>query len=214
MIADSSSPDQNVDVLTDIIDRLDEQLDEGQLSVDDVLDAFEDRSFGALYTVIGLIAAAPVVGAIPGMSIITGTLIFLIAIQHAAGRKHPWIPRVLRDRSIGADKLEKATEKVRPYARAVDRHVRPRLNWVISGVLQRRFAAVVICMLALTMIPLALVPWGVQPPATAILLFGVAMMGRDGVFATSAYLLVGLTAYLAYYFRDTIISAVSYVFGL
>lgn len=213
-------PDANVNdqtdstaVLTDVLDNLLDNLDGDQASVDDVISAFEHRGFGALITAIGLVAAAPVIGAIPGMSILTGTLILLIAGQFIVGRNHPWIPSSLRNRSMNRSTLEKGIEKARPYTKWMDNYIYPRMNWLVRGPLQRRLIASVVCGLALTMYPLALIPWGVQPPATAIVFFGVAMMGRDGLFAALGYLLVALTAYFIYLFAGPIASWFSTVVG-
>jgi len=69
------------------------------------------------------------------------------------------------------------------------------------------------CLLALTMIPLALVPWGVLPPALGIVLFGVAMIGRDGVFAIAGYVLSAVTLGVMFYMWGTISSAFSWLTG-
>jgi hypothetical protein len=78
----------DVEVLTSIIDRLQAQADGPSISVDEIVRAFEDRGIGALCAVIGLVAAAPIVGAIPGVSIVTGTLVLLCAAQFVFGRSH------------------------------------------------------------------------------------------------------------------------------
>lgn len=200
-------------VLVDVIDQLKDNTDGKQVSVGDILAAFDDRSFGALCTIIGLIAATPVIGAIPGMSIITGSLVLLVAGQFVVGRTTPWIPTFLIKRSISRDKLKEGAEVVRPYAKWLDQFVKPRFQWIIGGRFQRTVIAVVMCLLALTMIPLALVPWGVQAPATAIVLFGVAMMGRDGLFAIVGYMLSTLTVVVLFYFWDTIASASAWLSG-
>jgi hypothetical protein len=93
---------------------------------------------------------------------------------------------------------------LRPYAEWVDAYIKPRFNWLIQGALQRRIVAVLMCLLALTMFPLALVPFGVQPPATAIVLFGVALLGRDGLFAAVGYAFVALTIWIVWTYRETL----------
>lgn len=200
-------------VLADVLDRLKDKTDGDNVSVGDVMDAFEDRSFGAVVTVIGLVAAMPVIGAIPGMSILTGLLILLIVGQYLIGRDHPWIPSTLEARSIERDKLLSGVKKVRPYAKWVDGYVYPRLEWLVRGSAQRYIIAAIIGFLALTMYPLAFVPWGVQAPATAIVLFGVAMMGRDGVFAAVGYALTAVTLVIMIYFWGTIASGLSWLSG-
>jgi len=195
---DETSASDNGQVLTELLDDLVRSSENGTLSVGNVVSAFEDRSFGALATVIGLIAALPIIGAIPGVSIVAGALILLIAGQYLAGRNHPWVPRFLRDRDVDDKKLEKAVEKAKPTTRWIDKYVKRRLDWLVAGSLQRRIIALAMCVLALAMMPLALVPWGVQPPATAIVFLGVAILGRDGYFAAAGYVLILVTAYVFY----------------
>ncbi|MBU1211213.1 MAG: exopolysaccharide biosynthesis protein [Alphaproteobacteria bacterium] len=200
-------------VLADVIDRLKDDTSGEQVSIGDIITAFEDRSFGALCTVIGILAASPVIGPIPGMSIFTAMLVLLVAGQYLAGRNTPWIPSFLTKRSIAREKVTKAAETARPYAQWLDRFVKPRANWIIGGRPQRKVIAVAMCLLALTMIPLALVPWGVLPPALGIVLFGVALMGRDGAFAIAGYALSAVTLVVMYYVWGTIGSAISWLFG-
>lgn len=185
--------------LTRLLDDLVDRTEGDQVSVGDVMEAFDDRGFGALITIVGAIAAAPLVGGIPGMSIITGSLITLIAIQFVFGRCTPWVPGFLRGRSIGRETLVKGMRRARPYGAWLDSWVHKRLRWLIRGVIQRRLTAIVVILLALTMIPLALVPWGVQPPATAIVCFGLALLGRDGLVALLGHLLAVGTVVTLYF---------------
>ncbi|MEL6299569.1 MAG: exopolysaccharide biosynthesis protein [Pseudomonadota bacterium] len=212
-MASDSSTEENPQVLTDVMDRLLEKADGSQISVDDVLDAFSDLSFGMLCTMIGLIAALPIVGAIPGVSIITGTLILLVAGQYLIGRDTPWIPQTLRDRSIDDEKLESGIETARPYAEWMDGWIKPRIEILTDGPVQRRLIALAMCLLALMMIPLALIPWGVQAPATAIVVLGVALIGRDGVFAAIGYALAALSVWVMFYGWQTISAAAGALFG-
>ncbi len=209
----SQSDSSDTKVLSDIIDQLENDTSGKEVSVGNVVEAFDDRSLGALCTVIGLIAATPIIGAIPGVSVISGVLIFLIAGQFVLGRTSPWLPPSLTKRSISRDELIKGTESARPYANWLDQYVKPRIQWLVGGIVQRRVIATGMCILALTMIPLALVPWGVLPPATAIVAFGVAMIGRDGFFAALGYILSAFTLAILIYFWGTIGSAVTWLLG-
>lgn len=212
-MASSSQAQSGTDVLTDVLDDLVDASNGGEISVDDVLDAFDDRGFGVLCTVLGLIAAFPVIGAIPGVSVVVGLMVLLIAGQAIFGLQHPWVPTVLRERSIPDEKLEKGADKARPYTEWIDQYIKPRLEWLTHGALRRRLIAVAMCVMAVLMIPLALVPWGVQPPATAIVMFGIALVGRDGVFAALGYALAAISVFFFFYMWQTIQSTVAALFG-
>jgi hypothetical protein len=201
MANESTTQDSEGDgqVLADLLDDLRENVKGNEVSVGDIVDAFDDRSFGVLCTIIGIIAAAPVIGAIPGVSIVMASLVILIASQYLFGRDTPWIPQFLRSRSISRSKLEDGIEKVMPWAKWVDRFVYPRMDWLVAHRHARITIAITMCILAFVMFPLAFIPWGVEAPAIAILLLGIAMMGRDGVFAAIGYSLAGVTIVLLYY---------------
>lgn len=194
------------EVLAGVLDGVEDGIgDDQKVSVGDVISALNDRGFGALCAVIGALAATPVIGALPGVSIGAAALVLLVAGQHVVGRQSPWIPAVLAKRSFDRETFDKSVDKVRPYAKWLDRVVRPRLSWIIGGESERRIAAVAMCVLAVTMLPLALVPWGVFAPALAITALGIAITGRDGAFALAGYALTAATAYVLYTFWSVIV---------
>ena len=201
--------DDQPENLTGVLDQLDENTHGDQVSIGDVIAAFDDRSFGALITAIGLVAAMPLVGAIPGVSIITGLLIVLVTAQYIVGLNAPYVPSLISERSIKEDTLKKGLEKSRPYAQWFDRYLKQRLTFVTGGPVRRRLIGVVVCLLAVTMVPLALVPWGVQAPATAIVLLGVALIARDGLIGSIGLALSALTAYLLYAFSGSVMQVLS-----
>ena len=94
---------------------------DGPLTVGDALNAFAHRSFGALLTLAGLVAALPVIGAIPGVSILTGALVILIAAQFLMGRETPWTPGWLRDFSVDAETMRKGAEKAKLASASCDK---------------------------------------------------------------------------------------------
>ncbi len=58
--------------------------------------------------------------------------------------------------------------------------------------MRRRIAIVVTALLAASMLPLAVEPWGVQAPAAGILAFGLATMRRDAAAAASVPVMFAL----------------------
>jgi hypothetical protein len=150
-----------------------------ETSIDDVLNAFGRRAYGPVLFIIGLISLSPV-GAIPGSSILFGTLVVLMMTQYIARDRAPWVPLWIRQRSISTSQAEEAVAKVQPYLERMETVVRPRFHRLVSSPWTHIAAAVCIVM-ALTMYPLALVPWGVIPPSLALTLFGLGLMSADGL---------------------------------
>lgn len=173
--------------LTGVLDQLLDHAHGSQVSIGDMLDAFDKRGFAPLLLVPGLLALGPT-GAIPGMSIATATIIILVALQILVGADHPWLPQRAQSVHFPHDKLERLVEKSRPVARFVDRFLEHRLTTLTDGILGRLGAIFCIAMAA-TMYPLALVPFGVTLPAAAIVVFSLGLAARDGVMVIVANLL-------------------------
>lgn len=184
--------------LSGVLDDIDGSGGEGTVSVGDILDSFQHRSLGVLLTLFGLIASLPVIGGIPGMSILTGTLILLAVIQSFLGGGSLWMPDFVRRRKIGRKKFEKAVEKSRPWVEWVDRLLKPRLTALTAGAAQRWTIAVAAALLAITFYPLAVVPYGVTAPALGVLALGLGLIARDGIFVLIGFALAAATAYLLY----------------
>lgn len=177
--------------LEDLLDDLDTQVDEeGDLDVGGVIDAFGRRSFGPLIVIPALLAFTPA-GAIPGAPALIAALVLLVAGQQLLGRSSPWVPSKLRDRGISESRWEKASSKLRPWARRVDSVIEPRLEWLTRGAMT--FVVSVLAIgLAVSMFPLGFVPFGVMVPGAGLVMLGLALMAQDGVLA-----IVGICASVA-----------------
>lgn len=183
--------------LTDLIDDIDDQVDgERDLSVEDVMDAFGSRSFGPLIAIPGLMMVTPI-GGVPGMPAIVASFVVLLAGQQLAGRDKPWLPRKLRERSVSKNKWDSTSEKIRPWAKRVDKLLRPRLGVLTNHAMERAISMIVI-VLALTMFPLGFIPFTTAAPGTAILFFGLAFSARDGVAVILGLVATAASGYFVY----------------
>ena len=107
-----------------------------------------------------------------------------------------WLPKFIRERSIPKDKWDSAQEKLKPWAKRIDTVIRPRLEWIVQGAMDRVIAAASI-VLALSMIPLGLIPFAVMVPGAALLAMGLALTARDGVLAIVGFGFTAGTLWLA-----------------
>lgn len=181
----------------DVLDRL-KQADHGDdISVGDVLGALEDRSLGVIIAALGLLAALPVVGAIPGVSILIGLLVLIAVAQALRGRKGLWAPAFVRRRAMDDEDFDAAVERVRPYTDWVDRRLKPRVEALTRTEPARWTIIACAAVLAVSLVPLAVVPWGVQAPATGLVALGLALMTRDGAMALVGYGFAAATVAIA-----------------
>ena len=179
--------------LGDILDRLGEASGKDAVSVNDVLAAFEDRSSGVLVTMLGLVAALPVIGAVPGISMLTGALILIVLVHSAWGGGRLHVPGRIGRLEVERTRFEKGLDKGRAITNRIDRVLKPRLTALVETTGARLLIKLAIAALALTMFPLAVVPWGVTAPAFGIVAFGLALIARDGAMAVAGYLLCAVT---------------------
>ena len=170
------------DVLDALRDEADRQ-DDDDLTVGEVLDAFEHRPAGTLLLVPAVVMVSPL-GAIPSVPTITAALVLLVAVQMLFASTTPWVPGLLRRRGVSTGKVTQAVEKSKPFARFLDRFIRPRWE-ALTGPVGRRVIAVVCVVLSLLTPPLELVPFAVYLPGAAILLLSLALVGRDGLLAAA-----------------------------
>lgn len=156
-----------------------------RVSLGAVLREIENRSFGSLLLVEGLITFSPLVGDIPGMSAMMGVCVLLTAGQMLFHRGHFWLPQRLLRLSIKQDKFCKVLQWLGPMARFTDRLLRQRLVFLVrkSGVY---LIAIVCAAIALVMPLMELVPFSAYSAGFVLSMFGLALIGRDGLLALIA----------------------------
>lgn len=170
------------ETLGDVIDSIEHSTGEQErVSIGDIFDAFEGRLFGPMLVVPALALLTPL-GGIPGAPIVIAVVLLLIAGQRVAGKTQPWIPRRILEREVERRTLVGAFERVRPWARRIDRLIRPRMHALVRPPMPQITAGIVV-LLALAIPVIGLIPFAVAAPGAAILLLGLALTGRDGLLA-------------------------------
>jgi hypothetical protein len=161
-----------------------------KISIGDVVQALGPRSFAPFILAIGLIALTPI-DTIPALPTTFGVIVFLTASQMLAGRKSLWLPRILSNRSVTADRLGKALQWLDAHLRWTDRWLGIRLTFLTRGPFLIVIATCCAA-LALVMPVLEFVPFVSTIPSGAFAAFGLALLVRDGIAA-----LVGFTLTVA-----------------
>lgn len=179
--------------LEDLLEQLQQAGETDQpVTIQNMLEATDRRSFGALLLVPGLLVLSPLSG-IPGLPSVCALMVALIAMQLLIGRTHFWLPAWLLHRSAPRRKYDKALAFLRRLARYIDRVLRCRLTFLTHGPLAIRISALLCLLIAMTMPPLELVPFGNSIAGGALTLLGLGLLARDGLLiVASATLFVGL----------------------
>lgn len=157
-----------------LVDRLLElETAEGDVSVDEILDAVGTRSFGPVLLVGGLVAVSPLSG-IPGVPTTVGVIVVVTGAQVVVGAEHLWLPKWVLSKTVRVRHLRGALTRVRGPAR------------VVGGLLRQRMLVAVA--VAVTMPPLEVLPFAATSAGALLSLFGLALTAKDGLLALAGLL--------------------------
>ncbi|ASJ75313.1 exopolysaccharide biosynthesis protein [Granulosicoccus antarcticus] len=166
--------------LSEISDTLNELASESEsVSVGHVVEKLGNRGYAPFLIVPAAIEISPI-GGLPGVPTFLASIILVVASQMLIGRKHLWLPELLRKRSLTSDKVTGALSKLKPIISKLD-------SWFSSERLARltqtpvtNIAAFTCMLLALTVPPLEFIPFASTAPMAAIALIGIALLVHDG----------------------------------
>jgi len=192
----SSENSNKITSLATLLDRISNSSEDSSVSLDQILESVGSNAHGPLLVIPALIAAAPT-GAIPGMSVLTGAIIISVSIQILFSANKVWLPHRITSKKISKEKLRSAISTIKPFVTKVDHVLKPRLS-ILSEPPSIYFVAVICIFLAAAMFPLALLPFAVALPATAVLIFGIGMTTKDGFVILIGFFLTGLAAWLTF----------------
>lgn len=186
---------ENPKDLEDVLDEIGDVANGGgEVSIDDIQDAVGKRAFAPFLLIGGLIVLSPL-GGIPGVPTIFAVIVLLTAGQMLLGRSSFWLPDIITRRSVEADKLAEALDKMRKPANWVDQLLRPRLRILTEGMASYGVALACVA-LAVMMPPLEAVPFAVAAPAAAITLFSLSLVANDGLLALLGYIATAGSIYV------------------
>jgi hypothetical protein len=157
-----------------------EQLPEGSISLEAILQGFGAQGLMLLTAMLTLVFLIPV--SIPGVSTVFGGAILLIGISRLMNRPL-WLPQKLRQRPLPSEKLRSGLRGGMKWVRRLEKVSRPhRLPKLAEGravELVNHLAFILAALLL--MAPFGFVPFSNTLPALALLCFAIGMLQRDGV---------------------------------
>ena len=101
-----------------------------------------------------------------------------------ASRGVQWAQINGRDYHIVGGKFSRAVTRLKPWTQRVDKLLKPRLQGLVNPLSQRLIALLAV-VLALSMIPLELLPFAAALPALAITLMGLGLAASAGLPSVS-----------------------------
>lgn len=157
------------------------------ITIGDLLAALRNRAFGLSLILFGLPNLLP----IPGLPIITGLVLVLLALQIVVGRDVPWLPERIARTALPREKLTAVMNRTMPLLKKLETLTRPRFG-LAAGPTARRAVGVAVLVLAVLLI-LVPIPWiGSMPQGLALCVFGLGLTERDGVLVVCGFLLAAI----------------------
>ena len=173
----ASQPGQN---FTGLLNCLVTETSGETVTLGQLMRIMERRSFGAVILLLGLIAISPLT-VVPGATWTVAAVTLLFSGQLLFGMRHPWLPKALLGLKMPRAQLQTFVRAGRKMAHTADKLTAPRLGFLtkppfVIGVALLCIAA------ALITFPLGLIPLAPVLPGVAIVLMGIGLTARDGVF--------------------------------
>ncbi len=186
-------PDQP-EGLAEVFDGLDNSVDreseQNSVRLGVLLAAVGRRSYGPLLLVIGLFSISPAT-IVPGMTTAAAAITLLVALQMALGLQRPWLPKAALNIKIPRRPLFVLIDKARPRVERMDGVLlKERLSFMSAA----PFVIVIaLCVAAAALVtfPLSFIPFAPVAPGLAVVLFGLGMTARDGLWLSLGMALTG-----------------------
>jgi len=187
-VAEASGAQAPQALLSEVIDSILRDTNEGSITIGDLLAGAGERGFGVMMVVLGLPMLIPILP--PGSSTIVGPIYAISAVQMLRGAQSPWVPRGLRDRVLSATAVRILRERGVPLIRAAERWSRPRGIWFAERLVVRLVGGMLLLMGLILLGPFPLLN---TPPAISVMLMGIALLNDDIVFLLAGILVGGIS---------------------
>ena len=162
--------------------RLEQIVHDGpdRLTFTELAAQLQSRAWGGLLLIFAAINVLPLP---PGTSVFFAIPLMIVSAQMVFGRSSPWFPRRIDRRGVKKSELQRLIEKMGPIEARVERIFKPRLP-ILTGQNAARLIGLV-CFL-LSFVAAIPIPLFHIAPAAAIVLFGLALIYRDGALVVVA----------------------------
>jgi hypothetical protein len=174
-----------------------------RLTFSDLAMKLQARAWGGLLVIFAAINVIPLP---PGVNIFFAIPLMIVSAQMAFGRATPWFPARIDRRGVTKEELRRLVAKMEWVERRVERMFKPRLPG-FTGRTATRLIGVACFILAL----FAMLPIVHVAPAAVIVLFGLALIYRDGALVIAAAVAAVVGAIVAAFLVASGAVAVSYL---
>lgn len=148
-----------------------------------VLEQMQERAFGLFLLVLALPCCIPFLYGLPQ---VVALPLMLISAQILFGRKSPWLPERLGNRTVTTEGLKNLGERAGPWLRRIEAVSRPRLIALTLPPLDRIVGLALVGFSASILVPLPLTN---TVPGFAVVIVAMGLLQRDGILVILGALL-------------------------
>ena len=149
-----------------------------RLTFSDLALQLQARAWGGLLVIFAAINVIPLP---PGVNIFFAIPLMIVSAQMAFGRASPWFPARIDRRGVTKDVLRRLVAKIEWVESRVERMFKPRLARLTGPTATRLIGVACFILAMFAMLPIVHVA-----PAAVIVLFGLALIYRDGALVIAA----------------------------
>src|ERR1700738_829796 len=161
-----------------VLQRLHDEIPANHFTLGWLMHSLRKRSFWIIMLLLALVAIAP------GLSIVAGLLLMILAFQMIAGKPAPVFPRRIATRSLPTKHLAAVVQRL-PVLRYLEKVVHPRWHTRLEAT--KRLVGTIVVVLSATLVFIP-IPLSNVVPALVIALISLAYLEEDGVLLSIALL--------------------------
>lgn len=178
-----------------------------RLSFTDLAAQLHSRAWGGLLFIFSAINVLPLP---PGTSVFFALPLMIVSGQMVLGRSSPWFPARIDRRGVKKTELERLIAKMAGIEARIERVLKPRMASLTAPTATRLIGVVCFLLAILAAIP---IPLFHMAPAAAILLFGLALIYRDGALVIAAAVAAALSLVVNALLVGSGVAALNYLAG-
>ncbi len=163
---------------------IDNHQEQKYLTFKELITALGEQAYGIVMILFALPSALPV-SFIPGVSLVFGLPIVIIALHLILGRKTLWLPETLAARQISVATLSTIINKTQSTLQWIERYIKPRAAWFLTPLFDRLHGLILLLLSLLLLLP---IPFSNMILSGLIILLGLGLAQRDGYVIIIAYL--------------------------
>jgi hypothetical protein len=160
--------------------RIEDEGGPDRLSFTELAARLESTAWGGLLLIFAAINVLPLP---PGTSMFFALPLMIVSGQMIFGRTSPWFPGRIDRRGVKKQELRRLTDKIEWLELRIERVLKPRLPSFTGPTATRVIGALCFLLALVAAIP---IPLFHVAPAAAIVLFGLALIYRDGALVIVA----------------------------